>query len=157
MSVTVAVGKTKVAKVMARALRVSLRHSGERISLAHRRCKYHSPKLFLLCNASKSTDPCSHFLLQFIYAFQYAYCRIETFLLSTVLHHIIPILRHSEIGSLRDSMHQYQSRCLIWLDPLRGSVNDKLAARDMAATLSSFSKIPTLHKARGLHCLKGRL
>lgn len=157
MSVTVAVGKTKIAKVMARALHVGLRHSGEHTNLVYRRRKHHSLKLFLLCNASKSMDLCSHFLLQFIYAFQYAYCRIETFLLSTALNHITPILRHSEIGLLSDSMHQHKSRCLIWLNPLRGDIDDKLATSDMAVTLSYSSKIPALDKARGLHCLKGRL
>lgn len=157
MSVTVAIGKTEVAGVMARALRASLSRSGEPIDLAYRRRIHHSPKLVLLCNASKSVDLYSDSLLQFIRAFQYAYCRIKTFVFSTALHHITPILRHSDIELLRDSMHQLQrqSRCLIWLNPLLGSVGDKLAARDMAATPPG--KTPTLAKARSLHRLKGRL
>ena len=159
MSVTVAIGKTEVAGVMARALRASLSRSGEPIDLAYRRRIHHSPKLVLLCNASKSMDLYSDSLLQFVRAFQYAYCRIKTFVFSTALHHITPILRHSDIELLRDSMHQLQrqSRCLIRPNPLLGSVDDKLAARDMAATLPPPGKTPTLAKARGLHCLKGRL
>ena len=118
-----------------RTLRASLRRGGELIDLAYRRRTRQKPKLVLLCDVSKSMDLYSRFLIQFIYAFQHAYRRIETFVFFTAPHHITPTLRHGGIELLRDSMHQLQrqSRCLIWLNTLLGSADYKPATRGMAA------------------------
>lgn len=53
-------------------------------------------KLVLLCDVSKSMDLYSRFLIHFIYAFQNAYDRIDTFVFSTALHQVSDILREYE-------------------------------------------------------------
>ena len=53
-------------------------------------------KLVLLCDVSKSMDLYSRFLIHFIYAFQNAYDRIDTFVFSTALHKVGDILREYE-------------------------------------------------------------
>ncbi len=53
-------------------------------------------KLVLLCDVSKSMDLYSRFLIHFIYAFQNAYDRIDTFVFSTALHQVSEILKEYE-------------------------------------------------------------
>ena len=48
-------------------------------------------------------DLYSRFLIQFIYAFQHAYRRIETFVFSTSLHHIAPMLKSNDIDEALNS------------------------------------------------------
>ena len=62
-----------------RTLRASLRRGGELLDLSYCRRTRQKPKLVLLCDVSKSMDLYSRFLIQFMYAFQNAYRRIETF------------------------------------------------------------------------------
>ena len=85
-------------------MRSSLRRGGELLDLAHRERKRQKLKLVLLCDVSKSMDLYSRFLIQFIYAFQHAYRRIETFVFSTALHHITPTLRHGDIDQALDAL-----------------------------------------------------
>ena len=76
-----------------RTLRQSLRRGGELIDLAHHHRKRQRLKLVLICDVSKSMDLYSRFLIQFIYAFQSVYSRIETFVFSTSLNRITEELR----------------------------------------------------------------
>ncbi|MFN8357049.1 MAG: VWA domain-containing protein [Spirosomataceae bacterium] len=69
-------------------LRKNLRRGGELLELAYRKPKKNRLKLVVLCDVSKSMDLYSSFLIQFIYAFQSVYRRIETFVFSTSLHRI---------------------------------------------------------------------
>ena len=69
-----------------RTMRLSLRRGGEILDLAHYRRRRQRLKLVLLCDVSKSMDIYSRFLIQFIYAFQSVYKRIETFVFGTSLH-----------------------------------------------------------------------
>ena len=142
-----------------RTLRASLRRGGELVDLAYRRRPRQKHQLVLLCDLSKSMDLYSRFLIQFIYAFQHAYRRIETFVFSTALHHITPTLRHGDIELLRDSMHQLQrqSRCLIWLNPLLGSADYKPATRGMAAALPHIDLFAPVHNLQSLKDLIGYL
>ena len=71
-----------------RTMRQSLRRGGELIDLMHHRRRRQRLKLVLLCDVSKSMDLYSRFLIQFIFAFQTVYRRIETFVFSTSLHRI---------------------------------------------------------------------
>ena len=87
-----------------RTLRASLRRGGELIDLAYRHRTRQKPKLVLLCDVSKSMDLYSRFLIEFIYAFQHAYRRIETFVFFTALHHITPTLRHGDIDQALDAL-----------------------------------------------------
>ena len=80
-----------------RTMRSSLRRGGELLDLAHRERKRQKLKLVLLCDVSKSMDLYSRFLIQFLYAFQSVYRRIETFVFSTSLHRVTEILQTEEL------------------------------------------------------------
>ncbi len=93
-----------------RTLRMNLRRGGDIIDLAYRRRRKKRLKIVLLCDVSKSMDLYSRFLIQFIYAFQSLYSRIETFVFSTSLHRVTEQLR---TGNFKET-----------LDQLAGSVPD---------------------------------
>ena len=107
-----------------RTLRASLRRGGELVDLAYRRRIRQKPKLVLLCDVSKSMDLYSRFLIQFIYAFQHAYRRIETFVFSTSLHHITPMLKSDDLDKV--------------LDALAAGVPDWSGGTRIGASLSTF-------------------
>jgi hypothetical protein len=74
-------------------LRKNLRRGGELVDIIHRRPKRNRVKLLMLCDVSKSMELYSAFLLQFLYAFQQVYGRMETFIFSTSLYRITPMLK----------------------------------------------------------------
>ena len=80
-----------------RTMRQSLRRGGELIDLMHHRRRRQRLKLVLICDVSKSMDLYSRFLIQFIYAFQTVYRRIETFVFSTSLHRITDELKQQSM------------------------------------------------------------
>ena len=82
-----------------RTLRASLRRGGELLDLSYCRRTCQKPKLVLLCDVSKSMDLYSRFLIQFMYAFQNAYRRMETFVFATSLHHVAPLLRDDDLSA----------------------------------------------------------
>lgn len=87
-----------------RTLRASLRRGGELLDLSYSRRTRQKPKLVLLCDVSKSMDLYSRFLIQFMYAFQNAYRRIETFVFATSLHYVAPLLRGHDLNAGLDAM-----------------------------------------------------
>ena len=87
-----------------RIMRGSLRRGGEILDLAHRQRKRQRLKLVLLCDVSKSMDLYSRFLIQFIYAFQSVYRRIETFVFSTSLHRVTETLQTEELEEPLDRL-----------------------------------------------------
>ena len=87
-----------------RTLRASLRRGGELLDLSYCRRARQKPKLVLLCDVSKSMDLYSRFLIQFMYAFQNAYRRIETFVFATSLHHVAPLLRGNDLSAGLDAI-----------------------------------------------------
>ena len=87
-----------------RTMRGSLRRGGEILDLAHRQRKRQRLKLVLLCDVSKSMDLYSRFLIQFIYAFQSVYRRIETFVFSTSLHRVTETLKTEELEDALDQL-----------------------------------------------------
>ena len=80
-----------------RTMRQSLRRGGDLLDLMHRRRRRQRLKLVLICDVSKSMDLYSRFLIQFIYAFQTVYRRIETFVFSTSLHRITDQLKEQSM------------------------------------------------------------
>ena len=80
-----------------RTIRNSLRSGGEILDLFYHKKRRKRLKLVLLCDVSKSMDLYSLFLIQFIYAFQFVFRRIETFVFSTSLYRITDILRNEDI------------------------------------------------------------
>lgn len=87
-------------------LRKNLRRGGEILELAYRKPQKQRLKLVMLCDVSQSMDLYSLFLIQFIYAFQLTYRRIETFVFSTALHKISSALRHSDFSDALDALSQ---------------------------------------------------
>jgi hypothetical protein len=81
-----------------RTLRLNLRRGGEMLELAYTRKHRHKPQIVLLCDVSKSMDLYSRFLIQFIYAFQHAYQRIEAFVFSASLHRVSRQLNQKAFG-----------------------------------------------------------
>ena len=89
-----------------RTIRGSLRTGGEVMELAYRGRKPQRLKLVLLCDVSKSMDLYSRFLIQFTYAFQQVYKRVETFVFSTSLHRISEALRERDFAFALDRLAQ---------------------------------------------------
>ena len=79
-------------------LRKNLRRGGELIDIIYRRPKRNRVKLLMLCDVSKSMELYSAFLLQFMYAFQQVYGRMETFIFSTTLQRITAMLKQKHFG-----------------------------------------------------------
>ena len=73
-------------------LRNNLKRGGEMVDLYYKKNKETDLNLVILCDVSKSMELYSRFLIQFLYAFQHVYSRIETFVFSTSLYHIGPLL-----------------------------------------------------------------
>jgi uncharacterized protein with von Willebrand factor type A (vWA) domain len=75
-----------------RTLRANLTR-GELIDLRYRRRKRKKVRLVLLCDVSGSMDLYSRFLLQFLFALQSAFSRVETFTFSVRLTRVTEYLR----------------------------------------------------------------
>ena len=74
-------------------LRKNLRRGGELLEIAYRRHPRSRLKILMLCDISKSMELYTVFLVQFMYAFQQVYKRMETFVFGTSLKRITPVLR----------------------------------------------------------------
>ncbi len=74
-------------------LRRNLRRGGELVEIAHKRPRRNRMRLVVLADVSKSMDLYSAFLIQFLYAFQNVFRRIETFVFSTNLHRVTAELK----------------------------------------------------------------
>ena len=75
-----------------RTLRANLTR-GEIIELRYRQRKRRKVRLVLLCDVSGSMDLYSRFLLQFLFALQHVFARVETFTFSVRLTHVSDLLR----------------------------------------------------------------
>jgi uncharacterized protein with von Willebrand factor type A (vWA) domain len=75
-----------------RTLRANLTH-GELIELRRRQRKRKKVRLVMLCDVSGSMDLYTRFLLQFLFALQNVFGRVETFTFSTRLSRVTELLR----------------------------------------------------------------
>jgi uncharacterized protein with von Willebrand factor type A (vWA) domain len=75
-----------------RTLRANLTR-GEIIELRYRQRKRRKVRLVLLCDVSGSMDLYSRFLLQFLFALQHVFSRVETFTFSVHLTHVTEYLK----------------------------------------------------------------
>lgn len=82
-----------------RTLRKNMRRGGELLEIAFRKPKRNRTKLVVICDVSRSMELYAGFLLQFMYAFQQVYSRVETFAFSTSLQHITALLRQNDFHS----------------------------------------------------------
>jgi uncharacterized protein with von Willebrand factor type A (vWA) domain len=97
-------------------LRKNMRCGGELIDIIHRKPKRNRIKLVLLCDVSKSMELYTAFLLQFMYAFQQVYRRMETFVFSTSLQRITPLLKQK---NFREALHLLGSEKSDWASGTR--------------------------------------
>ena len=81
-----------------KTLRKNLRRGGELLDIVHRKPKRNRIKLVLLCDVSRSMELYSAFLIQFMYAFQQVYKRMETFVFSTSLKRITSLLKQKNFS-----------------------------------------------------------
>lgn len=82
-----------------KTIRKNMRHGGELINLIHKKPKRNRVKVVLLFDISKSMDLYSAFLLQFMYAFQHVFSRVETFTFSTSLQNITSSLKQFDYAN----------------------------------------------------------
>jgi uncharacterized protein len=83
-------------------MRQSLKTGGDVVELTFRERRRRKTKLVLLCDVSGSMDLYSRFLLQFLYALQNCFARVETFVFSTRLSRITDQLRRQPyVAALR--------------------------------------------------------
>jgi uncharacterized protein len=87
-----------------RVVRLSLKTGGDPIDLAYRTRKLRRTKLVVLCDVSGSMDLYSRFLLQFLFALQRTFARVETFAFSTRLARITEALRHESYRDALDAL-----------------------------------------------------
>jgi len=87
-----------------RTIRLSLKTGGDAIELARRERKLRRTKLVALCDVSGSMDLYSRFLLQFLYALQHAFARVETFAFSTRLVRITDALARDSYRTALDTL-----------------------------------------------------
>lgn len=87
-----------------RLARLSLKTGGDPIELAYRTRKLRRTKLVVLCDVSGSMDLYSRFLLQFLFAMQRAFARVETFAFSTRLVQITESLRRESYRDALDAL-----------------------------------------------------
>ena len=87
-----------------RTIRLSLKTGGDAIELARRERKLRRTKLVALCDVSGSMDLYSRFLLQFLYALQHAFARVETFAFSTRLVRITDALARDTYRTALDTL-----------------------------------------------------
>ncbi|MES1213908.1 MAG: VWA domain-containing protein [Bacteroidota bacterium] len=87
-----------------RTLRKNLRRGGELLDIINRKPKHNRIKLLVLCDVSKSMELYTAFLIQFLYAFQQVYTRMETFVFSTSLHRITSQLKQKNFDSMLNNL-----------------------------------------------------
>lgn len=87
-----------------RTLRANLTR-GEIIDLRYRRRKRRKVRLVLLCDVSGSMDLYSRFLLQFLFALQHVFARVETFTFSV---HLTRVTDHLHARSYREVLRRLQ-------------------------------------------------
>ena len=92
-------------------LRRNLRRGGELLELAYKRPRRNRMQLVVLADVSKSMDLYSAFLIQFLYAFQNVFRRIETFVFSTELHRITAELKQQ---NFQEALHKLSERQTGW-------------------------------------------
>jgi hypothetical protein len=109
-----------------RTLRRSLRSGGEPVELAWRARRPRKTKLVVLCDVSGSMDLYSRFLLQFIYALQNCFARVESFVFSTRLSRVTDQLRGESYPGA--------------LDRLARSVHDWSGGTRIGASLAAFNE-----------------
>jgi len=80
-----------------RSFRRNIKYGGTIIELSFKRRKLRKPRIVLLCDVSRSMEMYSTFLLQFIYALQNSFFKVESFVFSTRLTRVTDYFRALDI------------------------------------------------------------
>lgn len=94
-----------------RTLREALKTGGELSTLTYRRRKLRRTRLVILADVSGSMDLYARLLLQFLYALQNAFSRVETFVFATRLSRVTDELR---TPGYRDALGNLAERVRDW-------------------------------------------
>jgi hypothetical protein len=118
-----------------RTTRRALRTEGDVVELSFRKRRLRKTSLVLLCDVSGSMDLYSRFLLQFLYALQNHFSRVETFVFSTRLARITDQL---EEGSYRRALQRLSRDVQGWSGGTRigESLKSLLDRRTVVVVLS---------------------
>ncbi len=84
-----------------RTLRKNLRRGGELLDIVHKRPKPNRSKLVVICDVSRSMELYTVFLIQFMFAVQQVYRRLETFIFSTSLKRVTSDLRKRSFSDVK--------------------------------------------------------
>ena len=94
-----------------RTLRLNMRRGGELLHIQFRQPNQNRTRLVVLCDMSQSMNLYVTFLLQFLYAFQQVYRRVETFAFGTSLQYISPLLKQT---GFTQAMHTLKAQSDSW-------------------------------------------
>ncbi len=94
-----------------KTIRRNILRNGELIEIMYRAKKKDELKIILICDVSKSMELYSRFFIQFMYAFQSTFPKIQTFVFSTRLHRITPELDQQ---SINQSLEKVLSKVSDW-------------------------------------------
>jgi uncharacterized protein with von Willebrand factor type A (vWA) domain len=83
-------------------LRKNLRRGGELMDIVYRQAKKKRVKTVILCDVSQSMELYTVFLLQFMYAFQQVFTRVETFTFSTSLNRMTSYMKENNFSETID-------------------------------------------------------
>lgn len=87
-----------------RSLNKNLKRGTDIIQLIRKIKKPQKFRLVVLCDVSQSMDLYSRFVLQFLYAFQQRFQYIDTFVFSTSLHYVTPLLNSMDLNQALDQL-----------------------------------------------------
>jgi uncharacterized protein with von Willebrand factor type A (vWA) domain len=91
-----------------RTLRKNRQFGGEILELAFQKPRKNRTQLVVLCDVSKSMELYTAFLLQFMYGFQQAFKRIETFAFGTELQRVTGLLKANSFEKILAQLSQQQ-------------------------------------------------
>jgi uncharacterized protein with von Willebrand factor type A (vWA) domain len=106
-----------------RSFRRNIKYGGTMIELSFKRRKLRKPRIVLLCDVSRSMELYSTFLLQFIYAFQNSFLKVESFVFSTRLTRVTDYFKADDIF---DALERLASEVPDWAGGTR--IGDSLRA-----------------------------
>jgi uncharacterized protein with von Willebrand factor type A (vWA) domain len=124
-----------------RTVRRSLRLGGTAVELARRRREVAKTRLVLICDVSRSMDQYSRFLLQFIYGFQRALRRVESFVFGTRLTRVT---RYFRTSGIQQALEHIAAEVLDWSGGTRMGASLAAFNRDFRGVVDSSTVVVIL-------------
>lgn len=81
-----------------KSIRKNIVRNGEIVDILYKKKKKDNLRVVLLCDVSRSMELYSRFFIQFMYAFQSLFPKVETFAFASALHHISKELNNTSIN-----------------------------------------------------------